>query len=829
VHSPPTKNASDENVRNSERYSALIGSIDEGFCVIEVLFDAEGRACDYRFLETNAAFARHTGLVDVEGKRMRELAPAHEEHWFEFYGRVAMTGEPGRFMQEARALGDRWYEVHAFRVDQPELRRVAVLFNEVSERVRGEQNTRLLGEISQDLVRVEGEENLAKVIGPKLAAHFSLSQCAFVELDLQRNIARIDNCWHQPDVPSVAGTYPLKEFVTPQLLQEARTGSMLVVRDVSHDSRIAHPGRFDESSIGSFVMVPLMRSGEWRYSLMLYRREASEWRGDQLDLAREVASRCWARLERLRAERALRASEERLRLIMDNAREYAIFSADMDRRIISWNAGAERLLGYAEAEVVGRSGDIIFTPEDRHDGAPEREAAIALRDGRATNERWHVRKDGTRFWGSGAMMVMRDHHGPPLGLLKIMRDQTEEQETKQALEQSQAELMAALRSAEQAGAEAVAAGRAKDQFLATLSHELRTPLNPVLMIASEAVADPTLSPQVRSDFEVVRQNIELEARLIEDMLDISRITQGKLSLRREDVDLHQILRETVEMTRPGSAEKEIVPALKLNAMRSHVYGDPARLKQVFVNLLNNAIKFTPVAGSVVVETMNAEDKEEITVKVSDTGIGLTPDELTRVFHAFAQGSHAEEGGSLYGGLGLGLAIVETLVVKHGGHVTATSPGRGLGATFTVDLPLGSGSTHRADTSGGGSGHPMSVPKWRILLVEDHAHTRVALERMLIRRGHAVTVAGSKAEAHEAASRQTFDLLVSDIGLPDGDGYQLIGELRAVQTGLTGIALSGYGMENDVRRSSEAGFVAHLVKPVSVSKLDALMSDLRSLI
>jgi CheY-like chemotaxis protein len=180
---------------------------------------------------------------------------------------------------------------------------------------------------------------------------------------------------------------------------------------------------------------------------------------------------------------------------------------------------------------------------------------------------------------------------------------------------------------------------------------------------------------------------------------------------------------------------------------------------------------------------------------------------------------------LYGGLGLGLTIVETLTVKHGGRVTAASPGRGRGAMFTVELPLASNAKNSPDFIKGEHGTAAVVPSWRILLVEDHVHTRVALERMLVRRGHAVVAAGSKAEARDAALRQTFDLLISDIGLPDGDGYQLIGELRGVQPQLIGIALSGYGMENDVRRSSEAGFSAHLVKPVSVSKLDAAMAAL----
>jgi PAS domain S-box-containing protein len=818
--SPQDKPPSLEKL-HGERYRTLLESIDQGFCVIEVMLDPEGRPVDYRFLETNPAFSRHTGLTGAEGKTMRELAPEHENHWFEIYGRVALDGQPIRVVQQAAALNHRWYDVYAFRVDPPALRHVAILFNDITEQTMAERRVRLLNEISHDLLRINREEDIAPIIGPKIAAHFHVSQCSFVELDFERHLAIINNCWHEADVPSVAGTYPPDNFVVRELWHEALSGQLLVVEDVEHDRRITQPDQFRRLHVGSFVAIPLLRDGEWRYLFLLNRPRASKWCPAELELAREVTSRCWSRVERLRAERAMRISEERLRLIVENAREYAIFSTDLERRVLSWSVGAESLLGFNEAEIIGQSADIIFTPEDRAEGAPLDEATRALKDGRAANERWHIRKDGTRFWGSGAMMAMHDQHGSVCGLLKIMRDHTEEQTTKQALERSQNELWMALEATEQARSDAVAAGRAKDQFLAALSHELRTPLHPVLMIASEGAADPSLPMQVRQDFDVVRKNVELEARLIDDMLDITRITQGKLSLHEADVNLHQVISQVVDIMRSAAIAKEITLSLHPTAARSHVRGDAARLSQIFLNLINNAVKFTPRGGAVRIDTLLADDSEHIIARVTDTGIGLTEEELTRVFRPFTQGRHAgESGSSMYGGLGLGLAIVDELAARHGGHVTANSPGRDLGATFSVELPLArhdSPESSRPDEISGASPAPPSV---KILLVEDHTATRAALERMLARRQHQVIAVGTRAEALEAGKRETFDLLISDLGLPDGDGYELLEMLRADQPQLRGIALSGFGMEGDLRRSTAGGFALHLVKPIPVSKLDA---------
>lgn len=377
----------------------------------------------------------------------------------------------------------------------------------------------------------------------------------------------------------------------------------------------------------------------------------------------------------------------------------------------------------------------------------------------------------------------------------------------------------ALRASE---AQAKAASRAKDDFLAKLSHELRTPLNPVLLVATDAAQNPNLSPEVRADFNTIARNATLEARLIDDMLDLTRIARGKLALEMRRLNAHASLQDALTMVREEIAEKQIAARLELSAPDAVIIGDDVRLKQVFWNVIKNAAKFTPARGEIVISTNVTET--ELIVTVQDTGIGMTAPELERVFEAFSQGDHAETGSHRFGGIGLGLAISRTIVELHSGSIRAASAGRDRGSTVAITLPLapGSATTGKAMPSFADSVTSAPPPPANggrhVLLVEDHKPTSLALQKLLLRRAHTVVVAGSLAEARAAIAGNNFELLISDIGLPDGDGCDLMGELRN-RPGLVGVALTGYGMEKDINRSHAAGFIAHLTKPVSVAALD----------
>ncbi len=395
-----------------------------------------------------------------------------------------------------------------------------------------------------------------------------------------------------------------------------------------------------------------------------------------------------------------------------------------------------------------------------------------------------------------------------------------------------ASLDRARHSLHEALADAEAANKAKDDFLAALSHELRTPLSPVLMTATAMELDSALSPDVREQAGIIRRNAELEARLIDDLLDLTRISHGKLSLVPGTVDVHTLLSQTDEIVRSEGSGKRVAVEFSKEAAAHHVRGDSARLQQVFWNIIKNAVKFTPPGGQVRIVTTNRAGDDDgkaatkrLIVRVTDTGIGIEADMLPCVFNAFEQGGLTIS--PRFGGLGLGLAIARAIVELHGGAIWAESEGRNRGATFTVELntvPPPKPSTETGALSLSTAADGGSPGRLRILFVEDHDSTRDVLARILRRSGHEVHVASSGAEALEAAATvAALDVVISDIGLPDQSGFDLMRAIRA-KHGLPGIALSGYGMEEDVKNARAAGFHAHLVKPVNFDQLRALLDQ-----
>jgi signal transduction histidine kinase/ActR/RegA family two-component response regulator len=364
-------------------------------------------------------------------------------------------------------------------------------------------------------------------------------------------------------------------------------------------------------------------------------------------------------------------------------------------------------------------------------------------------------------------------------------------------------------------AKAEAANHAKDQFLAVLSHELRTPLAPVLTTATTLLADPHLAAELRESLELIRRNAELEARLIDDLLDLTRVTKGKMPLSFREVDAHVSIRHTLEICRSDIYRKKLELVTDLCAKRHVVSADPARLQQVLWNLVKNAVKFTPEGGRITIRTI--DDCEAIRIDVSDTGMGIERDFLEKIFNAFEQTSDRVT--RHFGGLGLGLAISKALAEAQRGMLLASSEGRGKGATFTLKLPAAAdmAAAPRPDAPKS----PDPIQGLKILLVEDHRDTAAVMSRLLRGLGHEVTTASSIAISIEVAGQRNFDLVMSDLGLPDGSGLDLMKQLRE-QHGLPGIAVSGYGMEDDLRQTHEAGFIAHLTKPVSFNQIEAVL-------
>ena len=379
----------------------------------------------------------------------------------------------------------------------------------------------------------------------------------------------------------------------------------------------------------------------------------------------------------------------------------------------------------------------------------------------------------------------------------------------------------------QRGAEA--ASRAKDAFLAALSHELRTPLAPVLMMARAMADDENLPAEVRDNLRMIERNIALEARLIDDLLDLTRIAQGQLHLRAEPCDAHSLIGLAVEIVRDDAFAKSIAIERSFAAELSGLVADPARFQQVIWNLLRNAVKFTPRGGRISIRTENEQTgltDSMLRIRVTDTGAGIEESALERIFLPFEQAE--PKGDHRFGGVGLGLAIARAIVALHGGTITARSAGLDQGSTFEVQLPGAISPPHgvsdsielfpTGSTPSTGRASTPVAASLRLLLVEDHEATMMVLSKLLRASGHRVTEARDVAQALAAAASESFDLVISDLGLPDGTGTELMQKLRASYN-LRGIALSGYGMDEDVSRSLEAGFTAHLTKPVDYGQLE----------
>ena len=494
-----------------------------------------------------------------------------------------------------------------------------------------------------------------------------------------------------------------------------------------------------------------------------------------------------------------------------------VVSKTLDGIITSWNKGAERIFGYTAEEIIGKPMTTIF-PADRL----EEEAHILARISRGERvdhfQTVRVTKDGRLLDISVTISPIRNSNGVIVGASKIARDITPQK-------QAERELRIAHAAAETARREAEAANKAKDHFLSILSHELRTPLTPVLAAVSllETVHDLS-ADDLHEQVAMIRRNIETEARLVDDLLDITRIAQGKIEIHPELLDAHTAIRNVVAMMQSEIDRKLLAVTLALRAPHHHLKADPGRFQQILLNLISNAVKFTPEQREITIKTFEDSAADgSLVIQIQDAGIGIDSATLPRIFKPFEQGEQTVT--RQFGGLGLGLSIVRSLTELHGGSISAFSEGVGTGATFTLRFPL---AARKESSRPAGGDQPRSETKpadLRVLLVEDHEDTRRMLIRLLTSFGCKVTAAQSAKEASRLSEEQDFDLLVSDIGLPDGSGLDVIRQVRQRQN-IPGIALSGFGQDEDLRRSREAGFTEHLIKPINFQTLRDVVLNIR---
>jgi two-component system CheB/CheR fusion protein len=471
--------------------------------------------------------------------------------------------------------------------------------------------------------------------------------------------------------------------------------------------------------------------------------------------------------------------------------------------------------------------DMIFTEEDRAAGAPEQEAQEALREGRAGDDRFHRRKDGSRFWASGAMMLMRDAQGQAVGFVKILRDQSAARETQEALERSQLELMRALEENEKARAELQAADVAKDRFLAVLSHELRNPLASIDSAADlmQAAGVPVADREAAA--KVVKRQAGAMKSLLDDLLDVSRLKLGRLELHRETVRLSSVVEAALETTRAMTEASGHKLVVQLPDEPIEVDADPLRLGQVVANLLTNAIKYTHPGGRIVMKA-RLEGPDAV-LSVADNGVGMEASQIERMFEMFTQAQPVADRSH---GLGIGLALVKSIVEMHGGQVQALSEGVGKGSEFRVILPARRGTAASADAA------PAPIPKavpaepptkkrGLILIADDNVDAGWGIAKLLEIAGFATLRVKGGVDAVKEAGRQKPDVGIVDIGMPDLNGHEVARRIRQTDWGkhMVLIAATGWGQESDEREAIEAGFDAHMTKPVDLRKLSAVVDDL----
>jgi PAS domain S-box-containing protein len=506
--------------------------------------------------------------------------------------------------------------------------------------------------------------------------------------------------------------------------------------------------------------------------------------------------------ERRRHEEELRASEERFRLLVDSVRDYAIFMLDPEGIVQSWNVGAQAIKGYLAPEIIGRHFSAFYTPEDQQAGKPARELELARANGRVEDEGWRVRNDGTLFWANVVVTSVYGPGGELRGFAKITRDMSERRRLEE-LERS---------------------SRRMSEFLAMLAHELRNPLAPIRNAVTIMQLESLSSPVLRNCRDVIDRQLTHVTRLVDDLLDVGRLTTGKITLRKELLRLSDIVARSVETARPLVSARRHTLNIEQPDEPVYVHGDSTRLSQVLQNLLVNAAKYTPEGGAIRLRVFAADGFAYMAV--SDNGRGIAAENLGAIFQLFVQ---ADTGTSAAAesGLGIGLTLARTLAEMHGGSIDAASPGLGHGSTFTVRLPqaVGVGPTEeeRAQDEATGGG-------LRVLVIDDNRDSADSASDVLRLLGNQVETAYDGASGITLARRFRPHMILLDLAMPGMDGFEARRRLRAEEAAAADtvlVAMTGFGNEDDKRRTRTAGFDAHLTKPVELDALVTLLNEVRS--
>lgn len=786
--------------QSEKKLRTLFDSMEEGLALCELVRTAQGEAVDFRFLEVNPAYERHTGIANEEviGRLRSEVLPVMDPT-VPLYDRVVRTQEPLHIEQFASSLG-RWFELRAVGY---EAERFAIFFSDITQRKKAEETLRKSEERQSFLLKLN--DTLRPLIDPVqiqgeacrlLGEQLQTDRACYARIDVPQKQMVVERDYTRGNGPSLVGTYTFS--LVQSLIEVLQEGHAFCSNDQLPNDHLSYAAL----AVQSFLCVPLITGGQLIAGLSVGSIKPRTWTSEELELIREVGERTCEVVERVRVEKALRDSEERLQLAL-SAGEIGTWQYRLETNDNILDSSMSQLLGLSpETQIIPQQAFIdAIHPEDR--ALVEEEVRLCLSQGREFNLDFRVqRPDDTVIWLKDKGKVMRDESGRTQFVTGAALNITQRKEAEKALQQ---------------------ADRRKDEFLAMLAHELRNPMATIrngLQILSLHTTDDR---QREHTLTMMNRQSEHLVRLVDDLLDVSRISQGKIELKKESLDLVELVTEVAQIVRPQFEEGRRQLHLNLPDSPVWIEADALRLSQVLTNLLTNGVRYTKAEGQIEL-LLNVQEDEQygqaVSLQIRDDGIGLAADQLVSIFELFVQVDNSVARSE--GGLGLGLTLVRRLVELHGGRVEVYSAGLGLGSTFTIYLP----NLPVASPQPVAAPQPQSSVRHRILVVDDNPDSTLTLGMLLELKGYEVYTQNSGMEGIRAAEQLRPDVILLDIGMPELDGYETCRLLRKEAWGqhILLVALTGYGQWKDKRRTQEAGFDEHLVKPVNLDLLTQVITS-----
>jgi PAS domain S-box-containing protein len=679
---------------------------------------------------------------------------------------------------------------------------IAATGSDITDRKKNDARLHLLDAIN-GAIRHEGDSKaIMAIIARMLGEHLQVTRCAYADVEPDNDQFTIRSDWTTVGTVSTVGVYSLDLF-GPRAATGLRNGQTVAICDVDTEL-LPDEGAdtFNAIGIKAVICCPLVKKGKLVALMAVHQSVPRAWSHDDILLIEEIVERAWAHIERVRAMEVLHKSELHLLSLFDQTAA-GIAEADLAGRVTKVNNRYCEILGRSRVQLVGLRMHDLTHPEDFSRNIPLLDRL--LETGNAfTIEKQYLRPDGSSVWGSTTVNLIRTTpDGPPESMLAVVLDISERKQAEERLKE---------------------ADRRKDEFLAMLAHELRNPLAPISTAAHLLVMAGNNEKLIRHSGEVITRQVKHMTELVDDLLDVSRVTRGLVELQNETVDLKTVIHSAMEQARPLIEARKHQLHTHVASAPALVVGDRTRLVQVISNLLNNACKYTPQGGDITLTLSVISEQNQVQVSVADNGIGIDPSLLPHMFDLFVQGERTPDRGQ--GGLGLGLALVKSIVSLHGGQIEAKSDGPGKGSVFTAVLPAIRQNRSPAPQPRHDIVAHHAVRALRLMVVDDNVDAANSLALLLETNGHQVTVKEDALSALSGAAMNPPEIFILDIGLPGMDGYELARRLRSRPETADKliVALSGYGQEHDKVLSKAAGFDRHYVKPISPNDLQAILSD-----